>query len=88
MRAGAIDPARRAPRREAAVVGVAAGVSLLLSPITAVWAIVLGVPVALLAWGIDRLAHQPAARTVMLIALGVVLGAAPYFLAAAAIAAF
>ena len=76
-----------ASRAPATVVMLAAAVSLLLSPITAVWAIVVGVPAALLASGLDRAMRRRWTRTVLLIALGVVLGAVPYFLAAALIAA-
>lgn len=80
-------PAQRISRRDAWVVGSAALASLLLSPIVAVWAVGIGVPALLLGWVLQRAAPSAAARTLTLVAAGVVLGALPYFVAAAVIAA-
>ncbi len=65
-------PARRTAWSDLLTVGGAALVSMVLSPITVVWAVVLGVPVALLGWLLRR-------RTLWLVAVGVLLGTVPYF---------
>jgi hypothetical protein len=65
-------PAGRTARSDLLILGGAAFVSMVLSPITAVWAVVLGVPVALL----GRLLRR---RTLWLVASGVLLGTVPYF---------
>ncbi len=80
-------PAPRISRRDATVIAVAAVASLLLSPITVVWAVALGVPAALLGWALERWAPSAASRTPLLVAVGVVLGALPYLIVAAVIAA-
>lgn len=71
----------RMARRDRTVVAVAAVVSLILSPVTAVWALVIGVPAALVAWLLLR-AGQTSARTAALVSAGVVLGTLPYYLLA------
>ena len=71
--------ARRRPRGLAALAAAAAA-SLLLSPITAVFAVVLGVPLALTGWVLARATGRPAARTVAMVGAGLALGAVPYFL--------
>lgn len=58
----------------------AALVSLVLSPITAVWALVVGVPLAL---GGAVTAGRRAGRVALALGLGLLLGTAPYFLLAA-----
>lgn len=74
---GSVVTSRRA-RRELLLVGGAALVSMLLSPITVIWAVVLGVPVAVVAWIVSR-SGSSRARTVALVATGVVVGTLPYF---------
>lgn len=72
---------RRLPRRDVILVGCSALVSLLLSPFTAIWAVLLGAPIALICWALSRGGRVPAARTAMLIAFGVGLGSIPYIAA-------
>ncbi len=79
--AGAERSIGRLPRRDVVLVASAATVSLLLSPFTAIYALMLGVPLALVAWALSLGGRRPAARTAALIALGVVLGALPYIAA-------
>jgi ABC-type spermidine/putrescine transport system permease subunit II len=71
----------RLSRRDVVLVGAAAAVSLLLSPFTAIYAVLLGVPVALVGWALSRGGRRPAARRMSLLAVGVALGAVPYIAA-------
>ncbi len=68
----------RPAHRDRWIVGIAALVSLLLSPITVIWAVGLGVPVGVAGWVLSRTVW-PSARPVWLAAAGVVLGTVPYF---------
>lgn len=72
---------RRLPRRDVILVGSSALVSLLLSPFTAIWAVVLGAPVALFGGALSRGGRRSGARTALLIAVGIMLGAIPYIAA-------
>jgi len=74
-------PVERTARADLLTVGVAALVSMVLSPITVIWAVVVSVPVALASWILSRTVW-PRARTVWLAALGVLLGTVPYFVLA------
>jgi hypothetical protein len=66
----------------------AALVSLLLSPITAVWAFVLGGIVAAIAAFIHSRTRGGGSRTVLFVALGVFAGALPYIVAGLVMSAF
>jgi hypothetical protein len=66
----------------------AAIVSLLLSPITAVWALAVGAVVSAVAWVVHRTTHGRGSRIVLLVALGVFAGALPYILAGVLASAF
>ena len=74
-------PVRRSGRADALIVGASALVSLLLSPITVIWAVVVGLPVALVAWALSRTVW-PRARVLWLVAVGALLGTIPYFVLA------
>lgn len=76
----------RTVRRDTIVLGVAALVSLLLSPLTAVWALVLGVPAVAVGWLLAG-AGTPWARGMVLVAAGVLLGTVPYYVLAVLAAA-
>jgi hypothetical protein len=66
----------------------AALVSLVLSPITAVWAFVLGGVVAAVAALIHRRTRGHTSGTVLFVALGVFAGALPYIVAGLVMSAF
>ncbi len=74
-------PARRSILGDVLTVVPAALLSLLLSPIIVIWALVLGVPAALLGWSLTR-RGSAGGRSMMLVAVGVLLGTVPYFVAA------
>lgn len=74
-------PARRSTLGDVLTVVPAALLSLLLSPIIVIWALVLGVPAALLGWSMSR-RGSTRGRSMMLVAVGVLLGTLPYFVAA------
>ena len=74
-----------AARADGRLTLAAALVSLVLSPITAVWALVVGVPLAL--GGIVTAGRLPAGRVALALGLGLLLGTAPYFVLAAVQAA-
>jgi len=72
-------------RRGAAILVAAAFVSFMLSPVTAVFALVLGPLLALVVWPFALLGSV-GARQVLFLAAGVILGALPYFVAGVVIA--
>ena len=79
-RTAASTRARRLSPGDVVTLTTALIVSLLSSPLTAIYAVVIGIPFALVAWVLHRITRRSGARILSLATAGVVLGAISYLL--------